>query len=677
MGDKMDNIKNNVAQNAYYHQLAKVNPFDAIVFLRKKDTKEFEVVYRNEKVATLIELHDEHAIEATQFFTDLCWQRLLTVLGQEEPGSIQTIEFPNRQAQQKVQVSIQPLKEDLHAVIFREIQEKPSKNDESRYLRFIEEHICPVVTTDLHGRIIYQNEAATLLLQGQESLIGQNIFSLLDNKYVSEFKLLFEKTIKGSAFGMPTCLFKDQLLSKVPFFLRTYPTYSNGEVVGIHLFIKEAKTFMSDHEIFYYFTLMDELTGIWNRKAFKEHWIQHLSDSKNSLKQAALILIDIDRFKKFNESLGESQGDALLRLFSDRLRELSHSKCSVYRYNSDEFIFLLKDTTIEKIEQFANEILETLKLPFFIDEQEYFISVSIGIALSPADGNDLEMLVRKADQALFSAKEHGRSQFRYYRADMTTAFPNEALMESHLRRAIEFDELSIHLQPQIDLATNRIDSFEALLRWNNRKFGFVSPAQFIPIAEASGLIINIGDWVIEEVCRYQKEWRERGYRPVRIAVNISPKQFRNEDFARKIDDALKKYDVDPKLLEVEITESSMTNVNETYSILSDLKQLGVHVSVDDFGTGYSSLSYLKEYPIDTIKIDQSFIADIAKDEKNEAIIKAIISMSHNLGLEVVAEGIEEQFQVAFLKRYHCQKGQGYLYNKPLPVEAVIKQYFVG
>lgn len=183
--------------------------------------------------------------------------------------------------------------------------------------------------------------------------------------------------------------------------------------------------------------------------------------------------------------------------------------------------------------------LDTLKQPFIIEGQECFISVSIGISLSPVDGNDLEMLVRKVDQALFSVKEHGRSHFRYFRDDMTTAFPNEALMESHLRRAIEFEELSIYLQPPIDLATNRIDSFEALLRWNNRKFGFVSPAQFIPIAEASGLIINIGDWVVEEVCCYQKEWRELGYQPVRIAVNISPKQFRKEDFARKINDALK------------------------------------------------------------------------------------------------------------------------------------------
>lgn len=672
----MDKIKNNVAQNAYYHQLAKLNPFDAIVCLRQNDNREFEVVYHNDKVATLIELHDEHAIEATQFFTNLCWQQLLTVFIHES-DSIQTIEFLKGQETQKLNVSVQQLDGGTFAIIFREISEYIDKKNELPYLQFVEQHVSPVLTTDLQGHIIYQNEAATALMQGQASMIGHNIFSLLEKRYIGEFKVVFEKTIDGSAFGMPTCLFKDQLLSKEPFFLRTHPTYFNGEVVAVHLFIKEAKDFMNDHETFYYFTLMDELTGIWNRKAFKEHWQQYLIDSKKNMQQAALILIDIDRFKKFNESLGESQGDELMRLFSDRLRELSHSNCTVYRYNSDEFIFLLKDATLEKIEKFASEILDVLKLPFIIDDQEYFISVSIGIALSPADGIELETLVRKADQALFSAKEHGRSQFRYYRDDMMTAFPNEALMESHLRRAIEFDELSIHLQPQIDLATNNIDSFEALLRWNNRKFGFVSPAQFIPIAEASGLIINIGDWVIEEVCRYQKEWRERGYRPVRIAVNISPKQFRQEDFARKIDDALKKYGVNPSLLEVEITESSMTNVNETYSILSDLKQLGVHVSVDDFGTGYSSLSYLKEYPIDTIKIDQSFISDIAKDEKNEAIIKAIISMSHNLGLEVVAEGIEEQFQVAFLKRYHCQKGQGYLYNKPLPVEAVIQQYFVS
>ena len=673
----MDKRKDNVAQDVYYHQLAKLNPFDAIVLLRQRGPKEYEVVYHNENMASLIELNDIHAIDASHFFTNLCWCQLLKTFVQEL-GSIHIIELLKGLKTQRIAVSVQQLGGNVHAIILREISDNTVKSEEYPYLQFVEQHVYPVLTTDIQGRIIYQNAtAASLLLQQQVNIIGRDIFSILEKKYVCEFKSLFEKTLEGSAFGMPKCLFKDHLLSEEPFLLRTHPTYFNGEIVGIHLFIKEPKAFMNDHETFYYLSLMDELTGMWNRKAFKEHWQQYMNDTKTNKQQIALILIDIDRFKKFNESLGESQGDELMRMFSNRLREFSHSTCTVYRYNSDEFIFLLKEATFEKIEKVASDILEALKQPFTIEEQEYFISVSIGISLSPADGNDLGTLVRKADQALFSVKEHGRSHFRYFREDMTTTFPNEALLEAHLRRAIEFDELSIHLQPQIDLETNRIDSFEALLRWNNRKFGFVSPAQFIPLAEASGLIISIGDWVIEEVCRYQKEWKGLGYRPVRIAVNISPKQFRKEDFARKINDALKKYDVEPTLLEVEITESSMMNVNETYSILSELKSLGVHVSVDDFGTGYSSLSYLKEYPIDTIKIDQSFIADIAKDKKNEAIIKAIISMSHNLGLEVVAEGIEEQFQVAFLKRYRCQKGQGYLYNKPLSVEAVIQQYFVS
>ncbi|MGE7941578.1 EAL domain-containing protein [Lysinibacillus xylanilyticus] len=668
----MEKYKESVAQFADYHQVMQLNPFDAVVCLRKVDTKTFEVMNFNDKLPSFIELQDVKATNAEQFFTEQSWLQLLNIL-QQELKMDQRLEISTEHKVKTFVVHVQHLEESVVAVILREKQ-----NEVEPYLQFVKQHVSPILTTDLQGCIIHQNAVATSLLSNEhQCLIGQNIFSLLDRKYFNEFKLLFAKTIEGTAFGMPKCLFKGKLLSKEPFYLRAHPTYFNGEIIGVHLFVKDASSFMNDHEGFYYLALMDELTGIWNRKAFKEHWLHHLNDKEHENKQTALILVDIDRFKKFNESLGESKGDELMRMFSHRLRELCCSKCSLYRYNSDEFIFVLKDATINNIEHTANAILDALKQPFIIDGQEYFISVSIGISLSPADGKDLETLVLKADKALFSVKENGRSHYRYYREDMTTIFPNEALMEAHLRRAIEFNELSIHLQPQMDLTNNSINSFEALLRWKNRIFGFVSPAQFIPIAEASGLIIEIGDWIIDEVCRYQKEWQLKGYRPVRIAINISPKQFRKENFARKIKTALKKYNVPPELLEVEITESSMTNVHETFSILTELKQLGVYVSVDDFGTGYSSLSYLKRYPIDIIKIDQSFIADIAKDDKNEAIIKAIISMSHNLGLEVVAEGVEEASQVDFLKRHRCQKGQGYLYNKPLPVETVVEKYFVS
>ncbi|WP_285400249.1 GGDEF domain-containing phosphodiesterase [Lysinibacillus sp. fls2-241-R2A-57] len=668
----MKKYKESVAQFADYHQIIQLNPFDAVVCLRKVDTKAFEVIIFNDKLPSFIELQDVKATNAEQFFTEHSWLQLFNIL-QQELNMDQMLKICTEHKVKTFVVHIQHLEKSVVAVILREKQ-----NEVEPYLQFVEQHVSPVLTTDLQGCIIHQNAVATSLWANEhQSFIGQNIFSLLESKYIDEFKLLFAKTIEGTASGMPKCLFKRQLLSKELFYLRTLPTYFNGEIIGVHFFVKDVNSFMNDHKGFYYLALIDELTGIWNRKAFKEHWQHHLNDKKHENKQIALILVDIDRFKKFNESLGESKGDELMRMFSLRLRELCCSKCSLYRYNSDEFIFILKEATINKIEHTANAILDALKQPFIIDGQEYFISVSIGISLSPADGKDLETLVLKADKALFSVKEHGRSHYRYYREDMTTIFPNEALMEAHLRRAIEFNELSIHLQPQMDLTNNSINSFEALLRWNNRKFGFVSPAQFIPIAEASGLIIEIGDWIIDEVCRYQKDWQLKGYRPVRVAINISPKQFRKENFARKIKTALKKYNVPPELLEVEITESSMTNVHETFSILTELKQLGVYVSVDDFGTGYSSLSYLKRYPIDIIKIDQSFIADIAKDDKNEAIIKAIISMSHNLGLEVVAEGIEESTQVDFLKRHRYQKGQGYLYNKPLPVETIVEKYFVS
>ncbi|MEG0259278.1 MAG: EAL domain-containing protein [Lysinibacillus sp.] len=675
----MGTLENKEKQQEDFHQLAQFNPFDAIIFLRKNDVNHFEVLYVNDKVSSLIELADIHSNSANSYFTDRCWQQLSNILVQKN-GDVHTIELLKGLEPQQIAVNVQEIEESLYYVVLREIQsDTSSKNKESEpYLQFVEQHVSPVITTDLRGNIIYHNPVATsLLLKEQTVILGQNINTIIDLKYAKEFKLLFAKTIEGSAFGMPKCLFKNDLLSKEPFYLRTQPTYFNGEIVGVHLFVNDTHAFMNDHEAFYYLTLVDELTGIWNRKALKEHWVHYLNDKKSEDSHAAVIMVDIDRFKKFNESLGENKADQLMVRFCNRLRKLCHTQCYLYRYNSDEFIYVMKNATVPKIESLANAILDVLKEPFIIDKQEYFITVSIGIALSPGDGKDAETLVRKADQALFSVKEHGRSHFRYFREDMCTAFPNEALMEAHLRRAIEFNELSIHFQPQMDLETNKIDSFEALLRWNNRKFGFVSPAHFIPIAEASGLIIDIGDWVIEEVCRYQKQWRELGFRPVRIAINISPKQFRKENFARKIHSLLDKYEVKPELIEVEITESSMTNVNETFSMLSELKLLGVYVSVDDFGTGYSSLSYLKRYPIDIIKIDQSFIADIQKDDKNEAIIKAIISMSHNLGLEVIAEGIEEPFQVDFLKKFSCQKGQGYLYNKPLPVEAMIKQYFIN
>lgn len=419
----------------------------------------------------------------------------------------------------------------------------------------------------------------------------------------------------------------------------------------------------------------DELTELYNRRALTEHWSKIHSQAEQL--NTALMLVDLDRFKKFNESLGKMKADSLLLNVSRRLKTLRSDFCEVFHYSGDEYVIIFHYNEQTELDACIENIFRMFKKPFTIDEQEYFITISIGITIDTGEQRNLEIIMNEADQALFFVKNNGRSTYRFYEKDLIQYFPNEALMEAHLHRAIELDEMTVHFQPQIDLKTNTINSFEALIRWHNRKFGMVSPGQFIPLAESSGLILPIGDWVLERVCQYQKEWREQGFRPVRIAVNISPKQFKQKNFATRIEQLLIQYEIEPKYLELEITESSMTNLHETTSILLRLKKLGVFVSVDDFGTGYSSLSYLKKYPIDIIKIDQSFIADIQKDKKNEAIVEAIILLSHTLGLEVVAEGVEEMAQEQFLRKFNCQKVQGYLYDRPLPANKVVEQYFLN
>lgn len=427
------------------------------------------------------------------------------------------------------------------------------------------------------------------------------------------------------------------------------------------------------HEQFAY---EDELTGLLNRRALQDRWETIVEEKK--MLNTALLIVNLDRFKKFNESLGKPMADGMIAIISGWLKGLRNEMCEVFRYNGDEFVFSFHYERQEEVERLAANILKLLKRPIVVEQQDYYVTASIGIAISSAGHNPkLDTMLHHADQALLHVKNHGRNHYSFYQKEMNQVFPNEALLEAHLRRAIELDELSIHFQPQIDLQSKRSDSFEALIRWHNRKFGFVAPGQFIPLAESSGLILEIGDWVLERVGQYMKEWREKGYRPVRIAVNISPKQFRQADFVSKIEQLIHRYDLEPALLELEITESSMTNVEDTTLALQELKKIGVYVSVDDFGTGYSSLSYLKTYPIDIIKIDQSFIADIEKDEKNEAIIEAIISLSHSLGLEVIAEGVEREDQERFLSGLQCKKVQGYLYDKPLPVEQIITQYLMN
>jgi len=681
-GKSMSNIQQEHVEQIF-SEIIKLNPFDAVV-IAKKVNDCFIVEMINAKALTLSKLESfENKISAKEFFHFINWDqleslinvndcevKLFNVVGEEQPCAIYV---------QSIHIS----DEYYYSIVIRQnfdatTERIKSEIDIKKHLLFIEHYIDPIISLDLDGTIIYTNRAASKkLLEDNSIIIGKNLLDIIDDEYKNQFNVVVKNTLKGFPMGMPKLIIQNNQFKQQPFNIKTFPTYWDGQVIGIHIILKDINDFiLADGSPLQLVSYQDELTGLLNRKALNEQWNEDISNFKDGL-NVALILADLDRFKKYNESLGKNSADLLIKMVSNRLLKLRNEFCEIYRYNGDEFVFILRYYSRDEIEALANDILEAFKDPFILDEQEYFITTSIGISLSTyGHNNDLESVLHQAEQAVYYAKQNGRYHYRFYRSEMSQAFPNEVLMEAHLKRAIEFDELSIHLQPQIDLHTNTIDSFEALIRWNNRKFGYVPPSQFIPIAESSGIIIQIGDWVLEQVCQNLQDWKTKGYRPVRIAVNISPKQFKQEDFAVKIEQLLSKYQIEPKYLELEITESSMVNVNETHSILSKLKQLGVFVSVDDFGTGYSSLSYLKKYPIDIIKIDQSFIKDISKDDKNEAIIKAIITLSQNLGMDVVAEGVEEKLQEQFLKQHNCQKGQGYLYNKPLPVEQIIKEYLV-
>jgi predicted signal transduction protein with EAL and GGDEF domain len=397
-----------------------------------------------------------------------------------------------------------------------------------------------------------------------------------------------------------------------------------------------------------------------------------------------MLFLDLDRFKQINDTLGHSVGDRLLQGVADRLRKCLRSGDTiarggdsargsgdnVARLGGDEFIVSLTDLTrVEDVQKVAYRILEALKEPFRIEKHEVFVTTSIGISLFPYDGTDLETLLKNADAAMYHAKDAGRSNFQFYSKSMNAAAEKRLTLENKLRRALERGEFQLHYQPLIDVDTWRIVGAEALIRWRHPELGLVSPAEFVPLAEETGLIVPIGEWVLRTACVQIQKWHELGNRDLFMAVNISGRQFSQEALVATIEQAVRATGADPKCLELEITESVlMHNAEETVQTLEVLKAMGPRISVDDFGTGYSSLSYLRRFPIHTLKIDRSFVNDVTTDPGDAAIVSAIIAMARGLSLEVIAEGVETPDQRTFLLQEGCRLMQGYLFGRPVPAE---------
>ncbi len=414
----------------------------------------------------------------------------------------------------------------------------------------------------------------------------------------------------------------------------------------------------------------DALTGLPNRLLVHDRFEQASAHAERTRSKVALLFLDLDSFKTINDSLGHSVGDALLKEIAVRLGDCVRDTDTISRQGGDEFLLVLPELPdADAIAPVLVKIRERLLDPFDADGHELTSTVSIGIAIYPEDGRDFDTLLKKADTAMYRAKESGRNTYRFFDEQMNVEAVEHLSMRNGLRRAVEKGEFVLHYQPQIDLASGAVVGAEALIRWQHPDLGMIHPARFIPVAEESGLIVPIGEWVMREACRQAAAWKKDGLPELTMAVNLSPVQFKRGDLEQTVIGALEESGFNPAFLELEITESILIqNVESVLSMVKRLKLLGVKLSIDDFGTGYSSLSYLKRFAVDKLKIDQSFIRDLATDPDDATIVRAIIQMAHNLNLKTLAEGVENQEILEYLRIFRCDEAQGYYFSRPMPAQ---------
>lgn len=414
----------------------------------------------------------------------------------------------------------------------------------------------------------------------------------------------------------------------------------------------------------------NDLTKLPNRRKL----IEDLNISMNESESTSLLFVDLDRFKMVNDTLGHDIGDELLINVAQRLQSFQNDVINVYHQAGDEFIILIKNSTMNEVENIAVHMIDKIKDPYYIKGNEVIITASIGISRNPDHTNDLEDLIKMGDTAMYYAKLDGKNTYKCFNIDLKVKLERYAVIEAELRKAVSHNEFSIHYQPKFNLVNSELVGIEALIRWENSKIGSVSPMEFIPIAEDTGLINEIGNWVIEEVIRQMANWHQQGYPLVKISVNVSQRQFRDKKLVEFIKSCLQSYQIDVKYFEIEITESVMEDLELIIPQLRSLKESGIGMSIDDFGTGYSSLNFIKKLPIDTLKIDQSFIRDLIKDDNNYLLVKAIIEIGNTLNLTVVAEGIESEEHYNKLKELTCPVGQGYYFSKPLAVQEIESRF---
>ncbi len=524
-----------------------------------------------------------------------------------------------------------------------------------------------IFSTDLQGLFTSVNPAFEQIFgNSNQELYGTSCFKMIESEALPKVRMHFFRALKGKEqyFNCNLRLKSDELNL---FQIKNIPIMINGECVGIYWLgrnISEQKKIEEKiMELAYY----DHDTGLPNRLKFTAQLANMIVKAKKKKKILAVLSIDMDRFKIINDSLGHFAGDLILKELANRIEKTLPIGSYIGRFGGDKFtVALSKDIEIESVMKVAKQILQEIAKPIFHEKQELFITASIGISLYPGDGLDEHKLLKNADIATNLSKNHGGNRVTFFSTDMNDQASNRLELESYLRKALQKSEFYLMYQPLIDLHSGEIFGSEALIRWNHPKQGLVSPADFIPLAEETGLIEEIGNWVLRTACMQNKKWQLLGKEYLSVSVNVSAYQFQQTGFLEEVKHALLESDLSPQYLTLELTESTMlSDVNYSIKIMRALQDLGVKVSIDDFGTGYSSLSYLKDLPINTLKIDRSFINNLRNDTSDIAIVKAIITMGHGLDVKVLAEGVETKEQIEILKELNCHYAQGFYIHRPL------------
>jgi len=534
-----------------------------------------------------------------------------------------------------------------------------------------------VICTDVKGNIDYLNVAAeTLTGWSRNEAYGQPVnivFKLINGKTRKPIRDTAEKVLqqnKITDLPLDTVLIRKDG-TEAPIEDSASPIHDwggnlTGTVIVFHdVSDAQAMTIKMTH-----LAQHDFLTNLPNRILLNDRISQAITMARRNNTQLAILFLDLDNFKNINDSLGHAAGDLLLQSVAQRLCDCVRGSDTVSRQGGDEFVILLgggqQDDDVAMI---ASKILHALAQPYADNLVDLYITTSIGISLFPVDGADAETLIKNADTAMYYAKERGKNNFQFFRNDMNIRAVERQYIETNLRHALDKQEFALHYQPKFNLLTNKISGAEALLRWMHPEWGMVMPKRYMRIAEECGLIVPIGRWVLREACMQAQKWMAEGLPPFSMAVNISALEFRQPDFLEGVRTILEESGLRPEYLQLEITESVLMNdASTSKTILQDLKEMGVQLAVDDFGTGYSSLSYLNQFPLDVIKIDQSFVEGIGKSSDSGIIVGAVIGMGNNLKLRVIAEGIETETQLKFLKELDCVEGQGFLFSRPIGID---------